>query len=260
MTTNTIDYRAMRAALQRDGYVVVPDIFDADRLALANTAIDRLAAGDDRSCWTMARDPALGGMLLDPVVLRLVAMALHPAVQVTAFHWGVVDAHSEHMNGRWHQDGPMTKHLMVDGVAPMCNLAVGFVCSDQSQPGRGNTRVLPGSHRQAIDVSDRQADESLPGEVPVLAAAGDVILFYGATWHSASPNPSSIQRRTIWSKWNFLWMHQVDAMHELAADAAWWNALSLEAQQVLGGMYHQPKWYFNPHTVPLQAAVDEILS
>ena len=59
---------------------------------------------------------------------------------------------------------------------------------DSTSPANGFLRVVPGSHRREIDRDEigSWAFSAVPGEVPVFAERGDVILHDYKLWHSAA--------------------------------------------------------------------------
>jgi hypothetical protein len=59
---------------------------------------------------------------------------------------------------------------------------------DSTSPANGFLRVVPGSHRREIDRDEigSWAFGAVPGEVPVFAERGDVILHDYKLWHSAA--------------------------------------------------------------------------
>ena len=90
----------------------------------------------------------------------------------------------------WHQDGGVVNRDLETSPRPRLSVKVAFFLTDVSIPGRGNLVVLPGSQR--TDRIEPPADRSndLPGAQPLLAGAGDAVMFDRRLWHMRSPNTS----------------------------------------------------------------------
>jgi len=116
-----------------------------------------------------------------------------------------------------HPTGPAPSHL--DGHRPhqskpdTFSLLAAVFLGDESEPGRGNVWVWPGSHRRherlfrdhgpevLLPVSGSAARLDPPfalGEpVPVLARRGDVLLSHFLRGHASGPNTTTTVRRIV---------------------------------------------------------------
>lgn len=68
----------------------------------------------------------------------------------------------------------------------------------------GPLYVIPGSHRRAISVTEREQPH--PDEVAVYPKAGDIVLFHCSLLHSASPNISEGRRHIFIITFNHAWL------------------------------------------------------
>jgi phytanoyl-CoA hydroxylase len=94
----------------------------------------------------------------------------------------------------WHQDWPYERHTAPD-------LAAAIVYLDDTGPGEGATRIVPGSHRRGEWPHDER--NTIPDtavtkpEVEVTARAGDVAFIHVLVVHRAGDNPSGRNRTAI---------------------------------------------------------------
>lgn len=222
--------------LERDGFVIIRDAVgptlldalrrDVDAVHREQEAAGRMGPGGSLHLLGSAcrRDSFLE--LLDlpgtfDVVCRLLGWNIHvyhshldvhpPASAAAAPEWG------------WHQDGGRLNLDLETDPRPMISLKVAFWLSDVSTPGRGNTLVLPGSHRD--NTLDRPAEREVaarpPEAVELLASAGDAVVLDRRLWHSRSPNRSSVTRRALFLAYAPRWLRprddhgldQLDAEH-----------------------------------------------
>ena len=128
---------------------------------------------------------------------------------------------------------------------PRLFLKAAFFLSDQSEPGRGNTLVLPGSNR-LIGCPAQSPDAPHPyGATEVCGKPGDVFLFEQRTWHAVGSNVSDITRKTLFLGYGYRWARAMDYQVLLGGVATpmgvylmqdedvplwpWWNARQAQA-------------------------------
>jgi ectoine hydroxylase-related dioxygenase (phytanoyl-CoA dioxygenase family) len=123
-----------------------------------------------------------------------------------------------------------------------------------SEPGRGNLKVIPGSHRD--NHLDRPPTPDVPfpepaGAVDVLAEPGDALLFDRRLWHARSDNHSSLVRKVAFFAYTYRWI----ASREQVTVAL--PGLSPVRRQLLGLDAHDGDhaWGHVPDEVPLYAAL-----
>jgi ectoine hydroxylase-related dioxygenase (phytanoyl-CoA dioxygenase family) len=96
----------------------------------------------------------------------------------------------------WHLDS----HPYPDPLPPQWYFPISINCAyylDDLTKEKGPLVVLPGSHLSGKNPPDSL--DSYPGQVEVLADAGDCVVFSGQLWHAALPNlhPSE-ERRALY--------------------------------------------------------------
>ncbi len=158
----------------------------------------------------------------------------------------------------WHQDGGRQNLELESDPRPRMSLKVAFWLSDVSAPDRGNMLIVPGSHES--NTLSRPGKPELgfdppTGAAPVLASAGDALVFDRRLWHSRSDNVSEHTRRVIFLAYSYRWVRPRD---EFGMDPGSERFLGLSPvrRQLLGepaGPHHQ--WGLERDAVPLYAAL-----
>ncbi len=129
----------------------------------------------------------------------------------------------------WHQDSGRLNIELDSTPQPRVSLKVAFFLSDTSEIGRGNFRVIPGSHlKNKIEIP---ADGSDPeGAEYVRAAPGTAVFFDRRIWHSASPNYSDMTRKVLFYGYSYRWLRPRDDM----TAQMWMDRCDPIRQQLLG--------------------------
>ena len=149
---------AIREQYDRDGFVVIPNALPEDDRAYFEDAVDRIygeeeAAGElrpDRSIHVM------GWLHKRPAVRRAAHLAAHLPVHLGDD--GLEHLHPPQPHRRqpakdeppfwnWHQDGYRQNSDIDMDVRPMFMTKISYALTDLSEPGYGNTKVIPGSHK-----------------------------------------------------------------------------------------------------------------
>ncbi|MHC4877393.1 MAG: phytanoyl-CoA dioxygenase family protein [Planctomycetota bacterium] len=122
----------------------------------------------------------------------------------------------------WHQDSMRVNDEIETHPRPRLSLKVGFYLTDVSEPGRGNTLVVPGSHLQDEIQLPQDGFSSPGGAEPLCVRAGTAVLLDRRVWHSRSLNTSDFTRKVLWLGYSYRWMRPKDEMtvEHFLADAA----------------------------------------
>jgi hypothetical protein len=260
-----------RRELRSTGMVRVPAAISPAGVHRLAAALDRVYARECAAGRTEIGGPMhlLGGIGGDDAFLELVD---HPAVLPVV--WGELgwNVHVYHCHldvtppraqprerplWGWHQDGGR-QNLELDGdPRPRLSLKVAYWLSDLSEAGRGNMLVIPGSHERNRLARPPEVDFSDPeGATPVLACAGDALIFDRRLWHSRSDNLSSITRKAVFLAYTYRWIRPRD---ELGVDrrSTRFTRLSAIRQQLLGGGDGvRSHWGLTNERVPLRVELD----
>jgi ectoine hydroxylase-related dioxygenase (phytanoyl-CoA dioxygenase family) len=213
-----------KAQFDRDGFLVLRDVLDPDLTARLIAAADRLAAAgiereglSERRHWQkrscLPDDPAFLDLVDHPQVLPLVAAILGWDIHLITSHLIVraptPDADTSFKGEGWHRDGGQSSWEMTE-PHPRILLKVAFFLSDQSEPGRGNTQVVPGSNRLTGPLALAPGTGQPYGAIEVLGKAGDAFLFEQRTYHAVGANRSDLTRKTLFMGYGFRWVYPMD--------------------------------------------------
>ena len=215
--------QAQRAAYDRDGFIVVPDVFSPAEIAELRGATDGFVAGAAR---VTANDDIYDleetHSAAEPRVRRLKAPHLiHPAyfrasrnakvAEILKDLWGTVRFDTGKLNMKsagygapveWHQDWAFYPHTNDDLAA------VGIMLDDATREN-GAMMVIPGSHLGpihdhhgpdgrfcgAIDPASARLDVS--AAVPLLGRAGSITVHHVRAVHGSATNFSGAARRFL---------------------------------------------------------------
>ena len=213
-----------RHFFETSGYLVVSDALDPamnDRLL---AVVDRVDARE-RTAETRQKllsitnvvheDPALVDLIDWPTTFPIVWGILGWNVYLYHSHIDVTPPADEHAltwRVAWHQDSMRVNDELETHPRPRLSLKIGFYLTDASQPDRGNTLVLPGSHLQ--DDLDCPADgvSNPEGAEPLCIKAGSAVIIDRRIWHSRSPNLWDQTRKVVWLGYSYRWLRAKDAM------------------------------------------------
>jgi hypothetical protein len=203
-----------RDAFQRDSYVHMAAVFDAETVAVLAKDVDTYGRSENKAwkgAW-LTRDDKDRGVSLqakhgihlssaawakavaDPTLLELVGECLggRPVLDQTTT---VVKPPETGQPFPMHQDSAYYGSDTNDYV-------IVTVYLDEMTSENGPIQFVPGSHRGGHREHVRDGklylpDVSLSDSVPVYAKPGDVTLFHIHTIHGSAPNHSSRPRRTV---------------------------------------------------------------
>jgi len=201
ITETTLSPRE-RDALDREGYVVLHEVIDANWLERLRAAFERGCEKDGLASVVkesgtrhvndlVNRDPVFEGIYTHP---RVLAAAYH--VLRDAFRVGQI-------GGRDPLPGYGQQGLHADWTARTKGEPFRIVTTiwllDDFTSESGATRVVPGTHhllgqppKSFADPASRHPDQRI-----IVANAGSVLVFNGHLWHSGTSNESSRPRRVV---------------------------------------------------------------
>ncbi len=214
---------AQRAAYDRDGFIVVPDVFSADEIAELRRVTDEFVAGAARvTANDDIYDLEESHLPAAPRVRRLKAPHnIHPAyfrasrnervVAILKDLWGSVRFDTGKLNMKsagygapveWHQDWAFYPHTNDDLAA------VGIMLDDVDLEN-GPMMVVPGSHKGPVydhhgpdgrfcgAMEPERCDIDLSRALPCLGKAGSVTVHHVRAVHGSATNFSGRERRFL---------------------------------------------------------------
>jgi ectoine hydroxylase-related dioxygenase (phytanoyl-CoA dioxygenase family) len=201
--------------LQTEGYVTLPEVFDADEVAELIADVDRVfdeCAPDIRQSgpkyppehWEPFRYEMLNrsAVVQRAIANRAVLDVIEPLIGedchvIANTAWRQPAGPSTHGGQLWHIDSgphvPRSAGVPWDERIPYPVFAVATHLMLQDCPlEAGPTAVIPRSHTSGQSPPlDRMTDSDLEwegtGALPLTAAAGDVLLFVSDIWHRRLP-------------------------------------------------------------------------
>jgi ectoine hydroxylase-related dioxygenase (phytanoyl-CoA dioxygenase family) len=198
--------------IQRDGFTIVHDVFDAERARFLRASIDRLEhdlgvapAGNSfegAATWRiynlLAHGEAFEAIPLEPAVLPIVEGVLDRECLVSSVSSIVIGP------------GETAQPIHADDqVMPLAKPHVPTVCNTmwaltEFTEANGATRVIPGSHLADHSPTSGQQYESIPAEMP----AGSVLIWHGSLWHGGGANTTDSRRYGIAMNYCAGWVRQ----------------------------------------------------
>ncbi len=189
-----------RAALDRDGFVVLDGVADAASVAAMRSALEE-------QLDVARRDPTRkhGGTLhLDDILDSGAAfdgVLTSPRLLAAVAHVVGADFHVFAAGYRGPRPGYGAQALHADDVPLIAgdpyHVVTTIVPLVDFTECNGATRVVPGSHRDPVPDAPVEAGRPYPRERIVTARAGDAIVFNGHLWHSGTKNTSDERRDAL---------------------------------------------------------------
>ena len=196
-----------KATLDRDGYLPLHDVMDAELAAKLRKRFDELVEAEGkRAGRELGLEPGTHRLanLVNKDLLFEVCFT-HPRVLAAIAHVLDYDLKLSSLNGRDALPGLGHQRLHGDwrvAVAPgdfqVCN---SIWLLDDFTAENGATRIVPGSHRAGKTPQEALEDPEAPhlDERLLIAPAGTVVIFNSHTWHGGTLNRSSESRRALHS-------------------------------------------------------------
>ncbi|NUN13791.1 MAG: phytanoyl-CoA dioxygenase family protein [Myxococcales bacterium] len=200
-----------RRKFSDDGFVILPSIFDSERICRLLHAIEQLSLpyrGDFRPI--IDKSPLFLDLIDDPAVLPTALALMGGDLHVLTSHVTTIPPGAGPMV--WHEDGPRPwSYPDVGGLRPLMLLRLGIFLQDLSFPGRGNLVVVRGSHREPFhhggDPEQRWAHAEL---IRICVPPGSAVFFHNALWHTTDHNRQTWPRHAIYFAYGHTWHRPVD--------------------------------------------------
>ena len=262
------------AEFDRDGFVLLPGALTPDEVTRYREALDQVylaaeaagrisAGGALHQLSAVAHCPEAAGLIDPPATFPYVWSLLGWNVHVYHSH---LDVHPplrapEPFRFEWHQDGGRQNREIETEPRPRLSVKIAYWLSDVSQPGRGNFKVVPGSHRANWIAGPPSRNVVWPdpeGAVEVLASPGDAVLFDRRLWHARSDNHSPSPRKAMFFGYTYRWIAMRDENHRIRLSGLD-EQLTPVQRQLLGGTGHggDHAWGHYPQTTPLYGWLEE---
>ncbi|WP_419874780.1 phytanoyl-CoA dioxygenase family protein [Candidatus Pristimantibacillus sp. PTI5] len=221
MGMSPLHIRERMQQFNEQGYLVLPNVLTQEKVASLNAAIDEVLAEEEITLShniynSVARHPEIASLIDQAEILPLIVNLLGHNIQLHISHLTVREPNpnevktASHSFIDWHQDGPHPQFPVIAGLTATYYIKVCYILSDMSQPDRGNTKVIPGSHKKPYNPNHKDVRQQLDGEIQVCGKPGDVFIFAQNLWHAGSANLSAFTRRQLFLGYSPIWMRPID--------------------------------------------------
>jgi ectoine hydroxylase len=264
---------AEREQFDRDGYLVIKAALTPDEVAEYEHALDQVYAAEQAAgrvapgaamhkLSAVASCPAAVGLIDHPKTFPYIWSILGWNIHIYHSH---LDVHPQITEPKpfyfeWHQDGGRQNREIETDPRPRLSVKLAYWLSDVSEEGRGNFKVVPGSHlTNRIDGPPRRdvVWPEPPGAIEITADPGDVVFFDRRLWHTRTNNYSPITRKGMFFAYSHRWSYNRDENDDLYASEAFATFTPVQ-RQLLGAPLAIPgqvrgdhQWGHYPSTTPV---------
>ncbi len=248
----------LNSALERDGYVILPDKLPEPWIRDLIAAMDRIVAERREHEPGKISVKVKNCVDLDSAFLRL--MMYEPALQLSydvlgpMFHLCqsnfVSRAREQELandfvtNSPWHADGPRPGMFpRVNGTMGLHYLKFGYFLTDLRHGNGGSLMVVRGSHKRPEldgDKKNFQIERYGKDLVKLDCEPGTMVAFNQAQWHAAPANESDIERKNLYYSYCPTWMRPLDREFPTEAQLA---GRSAEERWLLGEPRPATRWW-----------------
>ena len=216
-----------RTQFEESGYLVIENALSPEQLARMHSVFDRLLA-TQRAAGLGPHDPYSQDDILceDPVFRETIdCETTFPKVwgilgwniYLYHAHLGITPPSDPNPSAgspsvAWHQDSMRVNDEIESSPRPRLSLKVSYYISDVSEPGRGNTLIVPGSHLHDEIEVPQEGDSSPSGAIPICVSPGTAVIIDRRLWHSRSLNHSEITRKALFMGYSYRWLRPKDEM------------------------------------------------
>jgi len=215
---------AEREFFNTNGYLIIENALDEQTTQRLIAALDRVDTRERTDANRgkllsvtniVQEDPGYVELIDNPRVFPKVWGSLGWNIYLYHSHLDVsppADAAALTWRVAWHQDSMRVNDEIESSPRPRLSLKVGYYLTDVSQPDRGNTLIVPGSH--LWDEIDCPADgvTNPEGAEPLCVKPGSAVLIDRRIWHSRSPNLWDQTRKVVWYGYSYRWLRPKDEM------------------------------------------------
>ena len=225
------------AQVQRDGYVILPDLLSTDELAEIKEAVAPLLDRSGRNSFegrctqrvysVLNKTRACDRIADHPRVLALLDRLLLPSYLLSMLQ--VINILPGEHAQMLHTDDsfyPLPRPRKALGAATIWAI-------DDFTPDNGATDVIPGSHRWG----DRRPEPA--AREPVVMSAGSCVFFLATLWHGGGANRSANPRLAVTAQYCEPWLRPQEAFTlSISRDTV--RTVSEDIRRMLGYSIHPP--------------------
>ena len=213
-----------RRHFDENGFLVIENALPPGFVARLRTAVDRLVRDDRleaqpaqstrhlRNC--IVEDDAFTELLDWHKTFPLIVDLLGWNIKLITSHLILRDptpddTKDDWKSTGWHRDGGTSAQEMTE-PHPLLFIKIAYWLTDLSETGRGNLRVLPGSHRLVGKPAQANGSPDPYGAIELTAKPGDAVLFEQRLYHAVGPNRASFTRESVFIGYAYRWIQPMD--------------------------------------------------
>lgn len=204
-------------AIEKDGFTVVENVFDSERAdalrerirKLERETLHPLEPGETeadssfyRTAGLLRVDPMFWDVPIDPTITQIVEGVLGEDFLLSTFSGIDLKPKSDTVQPL-HPDDALVPVPRPHERAIGCTVM--WVVTDFNS-GTGGTRVLPGSHREPLDLLFSQDSERMREAIQPEMKSGSCLVFDHAIFHGAADNPSDNWRLGLQVSYHAGWV------------------------------------------------------
>jgi len=263
MSAVSNDLQSLSEQFHEQGYLLLRNVLSPEKVERLNAAIDEILAQEPQDALayniynSVERHDEIASLIDEPALLPLMVQLLGYNIQLHISHLTIRKPNPQDAKTatqsfiNWHQDGPHPQFPAIGGVTSTYYIKTCYILSDMSQPDRGNTKIIPGSHNKPFHPDSQNVDDKLHNEIQICGSPGDVFVFPQNLWHAGAPNRSEFTRRQLFLGYSPIWMRPID--YHTVSDKLLKDASPVR-RQLLGVIDDNPFKYYVPDAsmVPLK--------
>lgn len=230
-----------RQAFDEEGFLVVPNVLDADTMGRLVQTGDKLMAQflkGDGEAYCQRRDSIVKEKIFRDMIsysrtVPLVVQLLTPQIHLHTSSLIYKRPGPPSNERAWHRDIGIQQDLGHIGL-PRVGVKICYCLTDFHESESGMTLFARGSHKcqQALQIPPGACDPI--EKVDPILNAGDAILFENRTFHTAASNLSDRISKVLINGYSYRWMRPDINLDLLDTAAPWVRDLSEIDKQLLG--------------------------
>lgn len=209
------DLNAHQAFYREYGYTLFPGLFKEADIAKWRERFDQLSAEYGESWFrdTLEYAPKLFWPAVShPLLLDFAELVMGPFVQLDNLTLaGFAPVPKDEADGKvagWHRDRWGRVPTGSEYRRPPGANAISYL--QDLTDDFGPLRVIPGSHRRPLTMTEEQRHQPHPDELVIHMKAGDVCFTHADLAHSGTPNTSGRKRYFFSIYYNLTWLKHTD--------------------------------------------------
>ena len=232
------------AEIDDRGYSIIPAVISPEKADEARAILEGLLEEEATDAIRAAKTQRVGGIAYKhPIFVELMA---HPLIvslwqtylkdeDIICCTWSANTAYPGYDKYGWHPDYPYWWINQPWPLDQVCGQTIWLL--DDFTEENGGTGILPYTHRAGHPPPPEMSNQPQPDAEILTGQRGSVMVFHGATWHSARPNRTDKARSALLG----MYMRPFFVTQEdMQAQLAKLENPSEIVRQLMGAKRHQP--------------------